>query len=159
MTAQTWEMPSRSGELAVVRGQLLVNDQAYDFKDGPGLARSKDGQARDISVKRTGHGTCVPATIAGDGRVFIYGRDGGGMIVSVRETASQYTRIPYNAMRAVASGTMPANGMFYAGQNNCTCVPACLRGVVAFGHVSARAEEVHFKRRGPWKRGRHSRRT
>ncbi len=77
---------------------------------------------------------CCPAALVGD-RLLVDSR--GSSLWDLRVSPGnpdRYRYVSYHAVRgACIAGTTPANGMFYAGQNFCTCVPGQVPGFVAFG--------------------------
>jgi outer membrane protein assembly factor BamB len=77
---------------------------------------------------------CCPAALVGD-RLLVDSRGSSFWDLQVSpNNPDRYRYVSYHAVRgACIAGTTPANGMFYTGQNYCTCVPGQVPGFVAFG--------------------------
>jgi outer membrane protein assembly factor BamB len=135
---------------SIVGKQLWCTNGRYD------LASGKKVPGRGIGKTYAGSNTvggCIPPVVVGGGRYVTSARRG-----SFTELAStpkgRAKRHSYAGARgACIMGMVPANGMFYTAQNNCSCVGAQPGGFLAIGPGGAKATDADFVKARPVEKG------
>jgi len=146
-----WEInpatsPSPNGLLwtPLVDGLLWRGGHKYD---------PRTGEVKGVVPPRIEAEPCSPPVVVG--HYVVYPRYGAFWDMAVpKNDANLYRYRTYQAMRgACIAGATPANGMFYAGQNFCTCLPGQVPGFVAYGPCGEVPGPADFEKARPVEHG------
>ena len=148
---QLWEInpdpaPSPNGQLwaPLVDGLLWRGGRKYD---------PLTGEVKGRVPPRIEAEPCSPPVIVG--HYVCFPRFGAFWDMAVPgNDANLYRYREWHGMRgACLVGATPANGMFYAGQNHCTCMPGQVPGFVAYGPCGAVPQAADFQQVRPVEKG------
>jgi outer membrane protein assembly factor BamB len=134
---------------SLVGTELWCNTGRYDLKTGkkkPGCGVG--GAFASINVV----GGCVPPLVIG--KRYITASRGGNFVELPADPKSRVIKRSYRGARgACLVGMIPANGMLYIPQNNCTCWASQIGGFLAVGPSAAPPGEQVFKQPRPIEKG------
>lgn len=129
----------------MVDGLLWQGGRKYD---------PRTGEVKGLTPPRIDAKPCCPAALVG-ARYLVDSRGSSFWDLAVsKDHPDRYRYISYHAVRgACIAGTTPANGMFYTGQNFCTCVGGQVPGFAAFGPCGEVPQPADFEKGRPVEKG------
>ncbi len=111
------------------------------------------GQVKGLAPPKMEAKPCCPPVLTSRYLVDSRGSSFWDMAIS-KDHPEQYRYIGSHAVRgACIMGTTPANGMLYAGQNYCTCLPGQVPGFVAYGPCGQAPTQADFAKANPIEKG------
>ena len=122
--------------VVVKDGEVLFDDKRYDAKTGKDLGNLN---------ARLPTQECTPSMLFGD--ILTQSRSCNYVDLTKSGAAQKFT---FTAARgACMQGMVPANGMVYTSQNNCSCAPGQVLGFLAFGPETPLPSAADFAKERP----------
>jgi len=142
-----WKRLTSYRFIMLVDGELWYSSKKYNPLTGEVLGELPE------TIPRIGATICVPPVVVNN--LVTHSRRCTYMEFPDRLGSMKAPKkIMFHAARgSCIQGMVPANGMFYTGQNNCGCEPGQVSGFLAFGHNGHLPDEEVFAAARPVDRG------